>query len=79
MSAGAESASATASPAAVVAMVVTEAEAKTKGYLSRIEASIGDPAQCIKESHLDKELVDYDTRYVGKVRLTCCSSWDAQS
>lgn len=50
-----------------VATVVADAQEKTKGYLARIEAAVEDPGQCIEESHLDKGVVDYRTRTVGKV------------
>lgn len=49
------------------AKVVADAQEKTKGYLPRIEAAVDDPSQCIEESHLDKEVVGYSTRTVGKV------------
>lgn len=52
------------------AKVVADAQEKTKGYLPRIEAAVDDPSQCIEESHLDKEVVGYSTRTVGKVRDT---------
>lgn len=61
---------ATAAKALSEAKVVADAQAKTKGYLGRIKAAVGDAAnnQCIEESHLDQEVVGHGKRTVGKVR-----------
>lgn len=50
-----------------VAQVVVDAQEKTKSYLPAIEACIGDASQCMEESHLDKDKVNFETRTVGKV------------
>lgn len=50
-----------------VSRVVADAQEKTKGYLPRIEDAVGDPGQCMAESHLDEGVVKYGKRSVGKV------------
>lgn len=54
-----------------VAQVVTDAQEKTKSYLPAIEACVGDASQCIEESHLDRDKVNFETRTVGKVGRVC--------
>lgn len=54
-----------------MAKVVDDAQEKTKqkSYQDPIHAALSDPSRlCIKESRLDKDLVMYDKRHVGKVR-----------
>lgn len=56
--------------ASVMAKVVADAQEKTKqrSYHDQIEAAVNAPASlCIKESHLDKDSVKFDSRHVGKV------------
>ncbi|CAN0384082.1 unnamed protein product [Ascophyllum nodosum] len=50
--------------------MVHDAQEKTKGYLPKINAAVKDAAQCIGESNLDKDVVKYSTKTVGKVRDT---------
>lgn len=51
-----------------VSKIIDGAQEKTKGYLPTIEAAVGnDVHQCIDESNLDKELVKYNEKTVGKV------------
>lgn len=52
------------------AKVVSDAKEKTRGYPERIAIAASDPSLCLAESHLDKELVGFGTRTVGKV-CTC--------
>ena len=51
-----------------VSKSIHDAQEKTKGYLPTIEAAVGNAVnQCIDESNLDKELVKYNAKTVGKV------------
>lgn len=50
-----------------VSKIIHDAQEKTKGYIPTIEAAVGNPVQCMDESNLDKEVVKYNSKTVGKV------------
>ena len=56
-----------------ISKMVHDAQEKTKGYLPKINAAVKDAAQCIGESNLDKDVVKYSTKTVGKV-CACADS-----